>query len=136
MTVREVEHTAIITATFGANLPANNKVYANIQLDPALPTAAQITVPPTEAWVIEDLYVTASQTPDSILEFKKNLTQSMFRSSPINSLLVSNPSRPIPKPVLYEGNSILTIEATNLAAIGSSAATITAYVKIRRFIST
>jgi len=131
--IREVEVTAVVTATFPANLPANNKVYANIQLDPALAARAEVTVPVEEAWVIEDLFVSASQTPDSILEFKKNLTQSAYRSPPINGMIVTNVARPIPTPFLYEGASILTIEAQNLAAIGTSAETITAYAKIRKY---
>jgi hypothetical protein len=133
--VRELEHTAIIRATFPAGLPANNKVYASIQLDPALPAVSQLTIPANEAWVLEDLFVSASQSVDAILEFVKNMTEVTFKSAPVNSLLVSNPSRPIPKPVLFEPQSILTITAQNLAAIGASDTTITVYAKFRRFIS-
>ena len=132
--VRQIEHTVIITATFPANLPANNKVFASIQLDPALSPVSQLTIPPSEAWVLEDLFVTSSQSVDAILEFTKNLTEVAFRSAPVNSLLVSNPSRPRPSPVLYEPQSILTISAQNLAAIGASAVTITVYAKFRRFV--
>ncbi|MEM1525127.1 MAG: hypothetical protein QW618_03185 [Nitrososphaerales archaeon] len=130
-----VETTAVITATFPANLPANNKVYANIQLDPALAAATQVTVPVNEAWVIEDLYVSTSQTPDAILEFVKNLTDVKLRSAPINGCLVTNVARPKITPVMFGGADILTIVAQNLAAIGASAATITAFIKIKRFIS-
>jgi len=35
---------------------------------------------------------------------------------------------------VYKGNDILTIIAQNLAAVGASAQTITAYAKIRRFV--
>ena len=132
--VREIEQTVIITARFPANLPANNKVYASIYLDPSLSPVSQLTIPANEAWVLEDLFVTGSQSVDAILEFMKNLTEVVFKSAPVNSLLVSNPSRPIPRPVLYEPQSILTISAQNLAAIGASDVTITVYAKFRRFI--
>jgi hypothetical protein len=132
--VREIEQTVIITATFPANLPANNKVYASILLDPALSPVSQLTIPANEAWVLEDLFVSASQAVDAILEFTKNLTEVVFKSSPVNSLLVSNPSRPRPSPVLYEPQTILMISAQNLSAIGASAVTITVYAKFRRFV--
>ncbi|MEM2197258.1 MAG: hypothetical protein QW290_09285 [Sulfolobales archaeon] len=131
--IREVETTFTITATFPANLPANNKVYASIQVDPAIVAEARVTVPADEAWVVEDLYVMASQPVDAILEFFKNLTLSMYKSAPINGLVVTNVARPIPTPFIYEGASMMTIQATNLAAIGASAVTITAYAKVRRF---
>ena len=132
-TIREVELTAVVTATFPANLPANNKVIANVQLDPAIAAVSMLTIPSTEAYVIEDLFVSASQTPDAIFEFRKNMTQSVFRSAPINGLIVTNVARPVPTPFLFEGASMVTIEAQNLAAIGASAETITAYAKIRKF---
>jgi len=133
--VRQVEVTVVISATFAANLPANNKVFATVQLDPAIAAQSQLNIPATEAWVIEDLFVAASQTPDAILEFVRNLTESKLRSAPINGMIVTNVARPVPKPVVYKGNDILTIIAQNLAAIGASAQTVTTYAKIRRFIS-
>jgi len=133
MKMSEVERTIVITATFPANLPANQRVYATMQVDPALPATGQLQVPVNEAWVLEDLFVSTSQTPDTILEFFKNLTESVFRSAPINGLIVTNPARPIPKPVVFEGASIITVTAQNLAAIGASAATVTAYAKFRMF---
>jgi hypothetical protein len=129
------EITAIVTATFPAGLPANQKVAASMQLDPQLGTVTQQQVPINESWVIDDVYVSESQTPDAILEFKKNLYTSLVRTNPINTLLVSNPSRPkVAKKVLGKGD-ILTIEAQNLAEIGTEDATITVYVTLVRFMS-
>ena len=133
--VKQVELTVVVTATFPANLPANNKVFARISVDPAIEPVSQLTIPATEAWVLEDIFVAATQTPDTILEFMRNLVESKMRTAPINGLIVTNPARPIPKPVMWEGNDILSIVAQNLAAIGTSPATITAYAKFRRFIS-
>jgi len=135
LAVRKLEVTAVLSATFAANLPANNKVYASISLDPALPTETSLTIPITESWVLEDLFVSASQTPDAILEFFRNLVQSMHRSAPINGMIVTNVARPKPKPVVFKPADILTIQAQNLAAIGASPQTITTYAKFVRFIS-
>ena len=129
----EVEHTVIITATFPANLPANQKVPAQIVLDPGLGAVNVQPVPSTEAWVVEDIFVVSSQAVDAILTFYKNLSEVAFKTAPINTLLVSNPSRPRITPFLYEPNSLITIDAQNLAAIGTSAVTITVYAKLRRF---
>jgi len=134
MSVREIESTFIIQASFAANLPANNKVAATVLLDPALGAQSVVTIPASEAWVLIDLFVSSSQSVDAILEFKKNLTQSVLKTSPVNTLLVSNPSRPVPAPILYEPQSLMTIEATNLSAIGASPVTITVYAKFKRFV--
>jgi hypothetical protein len=136
MPVKTLEQTVVIQATFPANLPANNKVYATILLDPALGATSQVTIPANEVWVLDDLFVSASQSVDAILEFQRNLSEVAFKSAPVNSLLVSNPSRPRPAKTLWKGNDILTIAAQNLSAIGSSATTITTYAKIKRFIQT
>jgi len=132
---RKVEVTVILTATLAANLPANSKVYMSMQLDPAIAAVAQLTVPVNEAWVLEDLFVAASQTPDDILEFVKNLTEIMLRSAPINGCIVTNVARPVPTPTMWEGGDIFTVICQNLAAVGTAAATITAYAKISRFIA-
>lgn len=131
--IREVDITAVVTATFPANLPANQKVAANIQLDPSMAAAAVLPVPSDEAWVVEDIYVTASQTPNAILEFKKNLTQVMHRTGAINGYVVTNPARPVTMPFIYEGSALITVEAQNLEAVGASPATITVFVKIKKF---
>lgn len=132
--VRELQTSAIVSATFAANLPANNKVYGTITLDPAIAAVAQLQVPVTESWVVEDLFVAAAQTPDAILELKRNLVASLLKSAPINGCLVTNVARPVPTPVQLKGADILTIEAQNLAAIGASAQTVTVYLMLRRFV--
>jgi hypothetical protein len=136
MPVKTLEQTVIIQATFPANLPANNKVFATMLLDPALGATSQVTIPANEVWVLDDLFVSASQAVDAILEFQRNLSEVAFKSSPVNSLIVTNPARPRPAKTLWKGNDILTIAAQNLANIGSSATTITVYAKIKRFIQT
>jgi len=132
-TIREIEETWIITATFPANLSANNVVPAGITLEPGSAALNIVQVPAVEAWVIEDLYITGAPSVDAILEFKRNATQIAFKTSPISTLLVSNPSRPEITPFIYEGTDQLSISARNLANVDASAATITVYAKVRRF---
>ena len=129
----EMESVVIITATFQANLPANSLINAKIQFDPALDPQTEVRVPISEAWVIDDVFVSSSQSVDAILQFEKNYGETVARTPPINSMIVSNPSRPMIKPAVYGPGEILTIKAQNLAAIGSSAVTITVYAKIKRF---
>ena len=131
--VNRVEVTVTISCTFTALLPANQKMYATITLDPALGAVSQQQVPVKEVWVVEDIYVIATQTPDAILEFVKNLTETQFKTAPVNALIVTNPSRPVIKPKMYRGADIITVIAQNLAVIGATDETITAYAKIVTF---
>jgi len=131
--VRQVEVNAVVAFTFAANLPANNKVVGTIQLDPAYPTASTVNVPADESWVLEDIYVSAAPATDVILEALRNLLQSVFRSPPLSACIATNPARPIPKPVMFGGNDILSFVGQNLTAIGASPVTISCYVKLRRF---
>jgi len=133
--VRQVEQTVILQVNLAANTPANSTVYTNIVMEPALGAVQQFQIPPNEAWVLEDLYVKDTPTVDVILTFKKNLTQDVMKTPPLSALIVSNPARPKISRQLYEGNSIMTITANNLSAVGTSAVTITAFLKVRRFIA-
>jgi len=133
LAVKRVEVTVTVAATFPANLPANQKIYATITLDPALGAVSQQQVPVKEVWVVEDVYVVATQTPNGILEFVKNLTETMFKTAPVNALIVTNPSRPVIKPAMYRGADIITIIAQNITAIGAAPETLTAYGKIVTF---
>lgn len=129
----QIETTVILTATIPAGLPANQKVTVNWQLDPALGTVTQLQVPQGEAWVLEEVYVTGSQDIDGILEVKRNLKDSVVRTPPVNSLLISNPSRPRIKPVVFKSGDLVTAEYQNLSAGGAATTSITLYGKLVRF---
>ena len=133
MAVRRVPATLTCTATFAANLPANSVVPVNMVLDPLVGAQTVLQVPQNESWVIEDIYIIASQTPDARVEIYKNELDIEIFTDPINTLLVSNPTRPRYPKKVYGPFSRLTMRAINLAAIGASPATITFYVKIMRF---
>jgi len=132
--VKQLSETWTLTATFPANLPANGVVVLNFTRDPLRGAVTQEQVPQTENWVIDDMWIEASQTPNTIIILKRNIEEDLLRSPPINTLLVSNPSRPmIPRKRLKRGD-ILTGTAINLAAIGTASETITLYIKVMRFI--
>jgi hypothetical protein len=133
--VRQVEQTAILQVNLKANTPANSVQYASVLLDPALGAVQQFQIPPNEAWVLEDLYVKDAPAVDVILTFRKNLTEDVMKTAPLSALVVSNPARPKISKQVYEGNTILTIVAQNLSAVGGSDVTVTAFLKIRRFIA-
>ena len=135
MPVEQFEQGVILQVTVPANQPANSLLTVNIVLDPQLGGVNLVTIPNNEAWVIEDVFVTASQSIDAILVFKKGLKDEVARTPPINTLLVSNPSRPRIKPILYKANEMLSINAINLQAGGSAATTLTVYAKVRRFVA-
>ena len=135
MTVERYEHVVVLRIRVPANQPANSFLPVDMVFDPQLPAVQQQTVPSNEAWVIDDVYVTASQSIDAILVFMKGLKEEMARTSPINSLLVSNPSRPRMAPLLYNGTEILSINAINLQAGGTSDTILTAYMKLVRFVA-
>jgi hypothetical protein len=134
MPVEKVENTLTCTATFDANLPANSVKPVNMTLDPLVGAQSVLQVPMNESWVIEDIYVTGSQTPDAIVEIYRNDLDVVAKTDPINTLLVSNPSRPRYGKKVYGPNDRLSMRAINLAAIGTAAATITFYVKLVRFV--
>jgi len=132
--IEKVETTLTCTATFDADLPANSVKPVSMTLDPLVGSQTVLQVPMNESWVIEDMYIISSQTPNSIIEVYKNELDVVLKSDPINTLLVSNPSRPKYGKKVFGPNDRLSMRAINLAAIGTSAATITFYVKLVRFV--
>lgn len=131
--VEKIKHTIVLTVTFPANLPANQKTPVSMQLDPALGTVTQQQVPLGEAWVTDDFYISAAQATDAIFTFLKNLLDKLHISSPLNGNVVTNVARPKMAKKVLKGGDILTIEAQNLTAIGAAAVTDTAYLDIVRF---
>lgn len=129
----QVETTVLINATIPAGLPANQKVPVTFQLDPSLGEVNLLQVPQGEAWVLEEVYVTGSLGIDGILEVKRNLKDTVARTAPVNSLLISNPSRPRIKPVVFKAGELVTAEYQNLSAGGESDTTLTLYGKLVRF---
>lgn len=133
MSVEKITSTLICQATFDANLPANSVKSVNMTIDPLVGAKTTLTVPKSESWVIEDIYVSATQDVDCVVKIIKNDTDEVLRTDPINTLLVSNPSRPRYPKKVFGPFDTLSMQAINLSAIGASAVTVTFYVKLVRF---
>ena len=126
--------TAECKVTFDANLPANSVKNVSIVMDPLTGPQPVLTVPSTEAWVVDDVFIkaTADVPVETIAVLYKNEREEISRFGPLTTLLVSNPSRPPmprPKPV-YKAGERLSMRAINLAAIGDAAATVTFYMRL------
>ena len=122
-----------LTASISANSPSGTTVAMTIKYDPKLAGKDSIQVPNDEAWVIEDVYVDSSQTPNGHITFKRSLKEILGVTPPINSLLVSNPSRPFVAPMLLKPGDVLTAEFTTLASVGTGGASVTVYAKVKVF---
>jgi hypothetical protein len=129
--------TVTCSVTFDANLPANSVKNVSLTLDPLTGPQAVLTVPKGEAWVVDDVFIKATDDVgvEAIVTLIKNDRQEVSRFGPLSTLLVSNPSRPPmpkPKPVFREGER-LSMRGINLADVGDSAATDTFYMRLAIF---
>jgi len=133
--VKKIEHTGIITITLPANLPANQTVVASFTLDPRYPSVSRLTIPKGETWQIEDIYITSAPSVDCIVRIVKNEREVIHITPPVSTLDVSNPARPrLGVPITFSEYDTVTIEAINLANVGSSDVTITLYVKVVKYV--
>jgi hypothetical protein len=119
--------------TVPANASAGQTLTVSFITDPRLPSVSSLQVPATETWTLDDVFVTASQSIDHALEIKRNDFEILAFLGSINSRLISNPSRPPFKKLIYPANSKLTMTAINLAAGGASATTITFMIRFTRY---
>ena len=124
------DFTAQIKVTVPASQTANSVLQATIVTDPRTSGSSQAQVPMTEVWIIDDVYVKSAQSIDLLLNFKKNGRKTLSSVGPVNTLVVSNPSRPRPPVMGYEPGSIMSIDAINLDAGGSADTTETVYAHI------
>jgi len=133
MSVKVKEITAIFQASVAANLPANSIVPINIIIDPLAGPKTEHQVPLSQSWVLDDVYITSSQSPDGIIQFRKNRDTVVTSTAPVSTLLVSNPTRPTVTKKVWGPADILSAYFITLAAQGTSATTVTVYVKFKIF---
>jgi hypothetical protein len=121
--------------TVPANAPANSLLVgdnARVEVDPLVGPQREVVVPMNEIWVIKDVYVRSSgDVPvDCIVAFVKNGRKELQWTPPLSALNVANPARPRVDPMLFEGDSRLSIRAVNLAAGGNAAQTVVFYADV------
>jgi len=128
------EQTLAVSLSVPANTPAGTLLQADIVVNPFTGvTAKEAVIPASQSWYIMDVFIRASGDVgvDAQAIFLKNGVKQLLITDPLSSLLISNPSRPRYPTVFYGPNDRLSIFVRTLAATGSSAATITFYIKVR-----
>lgn len=116
-----------VTISLPANLPANSSSVASFIFDPRAGSTTIYTVPKGYKIRLVDAYITATgDVPvNGELRLKKNLYTDAAVIGNVNTLLVSNPSRPAVAPADWDQMEILTGEYINYTAVGTSAQTVT-----------
>lgn len=84
-----------IDVTVPAGASTTQGIPASFVVDPKIGSVKEYQLTLNEFWVLNDVYVTAEQGVDGTLVIKKNGVD-IIKVKNVNSLLVSNPSRPRP----------------------------------------
>lgn len=126
--------TLISRVSYPADAPIGSKLTVTFQEDPSQEAVSMFQIPFDRNLVIEDIYVTVDQPIDGILLIYKNGDQLIAQTPPINSLLVSNPSRPRVQPFVLGPGDRLSALFMNTST-SSSAQTITIIMKGRYIVS-
>lgn len=128
----------IVTVSIPANTPSGATLFANITTNPAQAPQPFFVLPPTEDWVIDDIFIKASGdiAIDGQLRIILNDREILIETPNVSTLLVSNPSRPRTPaaPVVIPRGSKLSIAFVTAAPAGTSAATNTIYIAIRKVV--
>jgi len=127
------EKTVQVQVTVPAGAAAGTRIKANFVDDPSKGPVDVITVPVTEHWLIEDVFVSAAPGVDLVLDIEKNLRRTLQRTPPLSTLNISQPGRAKVSPMLYRPGDMISATAITLAAGGASAVTVTAFMKIKVF---
>ncbi len=135
-TVPNVELSWILRFSIAGSAPAYSTVPGQILNASTGTTSPNYTVPKGRVLVIDDVFVTASQSVDGKLVIKKNNITNVAETVDINSLLVSNPSRPKISPLVFNEGDEVSFELKTIQANSStSAVTDTVLVKYRLMIA-
>ena len=125
-----IEVQVSIPGSAAALTPVNAQI-----LDPTSNTFVNVEViPATQTWLIYDVFTRSSSdvAVDGQLVFIKNNVKVLFRTPPLSSLIVTNPSRPAIIPMLFGPNDRLNIQLVTIAANSStSAVTDTAFFRAK-----
>ena len=134
MSTKAPNRTFVLKATVAANAPAGTVIPMNILFDPLDAGSVDKQVPVDQNWAITDIYVTGTQTPDGVVQVVRNSGNIPLVTPPVNTLLVSNPSRPriMPAVALPAATQFRFFYITN-ANNGASATTVTVYAQVDVF---
>jgi hypothetical protein len=128
--VSNVELSWILQFSIAGSAPAYSTVPGQILNASTGTLSPNYTVPKGRVLVLDDVFITASQPVDGKLVIKRNNITNVAETVDINSLLVSNPSRPKISPVVFQEGDEVSFELKTIAAnSGTSAVTDTVLVK-------
>ena len=123
-----------VQASIPGSATALTTVNANI-LDPTSNTFVSVEViPATQRWYIYDVFTRSSSdvAVDGQLVFIKNNVKVLFRTPPLSSLIVTNPSRPAIPVMEFGPNDRLNIQLVTIVNNTSSSAVIdNAFFRVR-----
>jgi len=122
------------TITVKAVIPSGGsgmEVAGKLIVSPVVGEVSEAVVPPDRTWVIKDIFVTSQSGISVVMNLIKNGEEVVVTTAPIDTLLVSNPSRPVISNVIYESGSRLTATFTTLATV-SSQTNVTVYMKVEQ----
>ena len=121
-----------VSFSIAASAPAGTSATGSITRVAGQPAQNVLTVPTDELWEIKDFYITATQTPDALIQPVVNSNIQPFQPD-LNSLLISNQNKiKLDIPIVLKPGSLFYINAITLAANGSSAVTLTLYIQVVR----
>lgn len=128
----------IVTVSIPANTPSGATLSANMTTSPGQAPQSFFFLPPTEDWVIDDIFIraTGDAAIDGQLRVILNDREVLIETPNVSTLLVSNPSRPRTPaaPVVIPRGSKLSIAFVTAAPAGASATTNTIYIAIRKVV--
>lgn len=122
------EFVAVVRATIPAGA-AGVEVAGTITVDPVVGAVSSVTIPKGRKWVIEDVYVTATSGVGVVMNFVRNGEEVLATTPPIDTLLVSNPSRPKVGNIEYDSGDVWTVTFTTISTVATST-NVTVYCKV------
>ena len=122
--VRVVDLPVRVKAAIAANTPANGTTALQFETDPRIGFQTSLTVPKGEIWVLVDAWIESSQTPDGKAVIYKNDDIAIVKTPNINTMLVSNNSRPRIGKVMFREFDKITGVFINASAVGTGGATV------------
>lgn len=129
--VKKAEKTIILQATVKSGSAVNTINPLSITVDPVVGAQTSYKIPAGETWVIDDIWINTSQPVDGYLKILKNMREEVLPlSPPVNTLSVSNPSRPRISPLTFTQFEDLSGYFVQSEAGGQSDSTVTVFAHV------
>lgn len=128
---KKAEKTIILQATVKAGSAVNTINPLTIIVDPVVGAQASYKIPAGEVWVIDDIWIDKEQPVNGYLKILKNMREEVLPlSPPVNTLLVSNPSRPKISPLTFNQFEDISGYFVQSESGGTSDAVVTVFAHV------